>query len=167
MKTFLWTTLFWIVAGIALLLCLWFGNLGTQVLDNGWLAKIMPKNLQTKFCDCDSVITSTLESIDRCAAAELNNCNPEVLDVEEDVGLTWESDTTRLQQPLADIMENQEIIYNYLQDSFASINQSIADIEINSCTPQQGEEPVIDEREQQRLQLQAQIDALQEEMANL
>ena len=32
---------------------------------------------------------------------------------------------------------------------------------------QEIEEPVIDEREQQRLQLQAQIEALQNEMANL
>jgi hypothetical protein len=38
-------------------------------------------------------------------------------------------------------------------------------MQINSL--QEIEEPVIDEREQQRLQLQAQIEALQNEMASL
>jgi hypothetical protein len=36
----------------------------------------MPKNLQSKVCDYDSVVASTLESIDWCAAAEEYNCNP-------------------------------------------------------------------------------------------
>jgi hypothetical protein len=53
MKTFLWTTLFWIIVAIAGLLCLGFGNLGTQVLNNEWVASIMPKNLQSKFCNYD------------------------------------------------------------------------------------------------------------------
>jgi cell division protein FtsB len=71
-----------------------------------------------------------------------------------------------MQEPLSSIIANQEIIYNYLQESVASLNQSIADLQNGNIT-QYVEEPVIDEKEQQRLQLQAQIEALQNEMANL
>ena len=167
MKTFLWTSLFWIIAGIALLLCLWFGNLGTQVLENDWLARIMPKNLQ---CDYDSVVTSTLESIDWCEVAETNGCYPAVEEDNDVENLSW--DMARLQKPLSDIMENQQIIYDYLQESFGSLNksiegvsQSVADLETVGSI--QYAEPVIDEKEKQRLELQAQIEALQEEMENL
>ena len=165
MKTFLWTSLFWIIVAIAWLLCLGFGNLWTQVLDNEWIASITPKNLQTKICDYDSVVASTLESIDWCAAAEEYNCNPAVIEENETEVLSW--DTARLQEPLSSIIANQEIIYNYLQESIANLNQSIANLQNLNYVSQEVEEPVIDEREQQRLQLQAQIDALQNEMANL
>ena len=162
MKTFLWTTLFWIVAAIAWLLCLWFGNLWTQVLDNGWIASVMPKNLKAE--SCDAVVASTLETIDRCAAAEANDCA--VVTEENDLeNLTWE--TAWLQEPLSSIIANQEIIYNYLQESFENIDRSISNLW--NIVPTQGtqEEVIIDEKEQQKLQLQAQIEALQAEMANL
>jgi hypothetical protein len=62
-------------------------------------------------------------------------------------------------------MENQEIIYTYLQESLDNINQSINNLQSNYI--QEESEPIIDEKEQQRLQLQAQIEALQNEMASL
>ena len=158
MKTFLWTSLFWIVAAIAALLCLGFGNLWTQVLDNWWIAKVMPKNIQT--ASCDSVIASAFEWIDWCAAAENYNCTPAVAEENETDDTLW------LQEPLSSIIANQEIIYSYLQDSFARINQSIVDLQ-NNYAVQEVEEPAVDEQEAQRLQLQAQIAALQEELNNL
>jgi len=165
MKTFLWTSLFWIIVVIAGLLCLWFGNLWTQVLDNEWIASIAPKNLQTKICDYDWAIASTLESIDWCAAADANGCNPAIAEENEVEDLSW--DTARLQEPLSSIIANQEIIYSYLQESIADLNQSIASLQNNNYIQPELEEPIIDEREQQRLQLQAQIEALQNEIANL
>ena len=154
MKTLLWTSLFWIVVAIAWLLCLGFGNLWTQVLDNWWLAKVMPNNLQA--VSCDWAVALAFENIDWCATAETYNCYPE----EESDNTAW------LQDPLSSIIANQEIIYSYLQDSFASINQSIVDLQNTYASQSSGEE-VIDERETQRLQIQAQIEALQAEMANL
>ena len=159
MKTFLWTTLFWIVAAIAWLLCLWFGNLWTQVLDNEWLASVMPKNLKAE--SCDAALEAALENMDWCAMAQANNCTLESEDNSD--SLSWE--TARLQEPLSSIIANQEIIYNYLQESIDDLNRSIANLQNNN--PQEVEEPVIDEKEQQRLQLQAQIEALQNEMNNL
>ena len=160
MKTFLWTSLFWIVAAIAWLLCLWFGNLWTQVLENEWIASVMPKNLKAE--SCDAIVASTLETIDRCSAAEANGCSIETKENEtEDLS----GETARLQEPLSSIIANQEIIYSYLQESVASLNQSIANLQNNNL--QGVETPVIDEKEQQRLQLQAQIEALQAEMSNL
>ncbi len=163
MKTFLWTTLFWIVAAIAWLLCLGFGNLWTQVLDNEWIASVMPKNLKAE--SCDTVLEKTLENIDWCAAAESYDCAYENTESESNSGDL--SDTTRLQEPLSSIIANQEIIYNYLQESVANINQSITDLQNNMYVPQETEDTVIDEKEQHRLELQAQIEALQKEMDNL
>ena len=161
MKTFLWTTLFWIVAAIVLLLCLWFWNLWTQVLDNGWIANLLPSNIQTKVCD--PVLSSALEDLDYCAVAQEKNCDSAVKENEEDV-LTW--DMAWIQKPLADIIENQQIIYDYLKESFANTNQSISKLS-NISASVQSETKIIDEKEQKRLQLQSQIEALQDEMANL
>lgn len=122
------------------------------------MAKFLPNNIQAT--SCDSVIASTFEWIDWCAAAENYNCTPAVSEENE------ADDTLWLQEPLSSIIANQEIIYNYLQDSFAKINQSIVDLQ-NNYGPQEVEEDVIDEKESQRLELQAQIEALQEEMNNL
>ena len=126
----------------------------------------MPKNLKAE--SCDAVVTSTLESIDWCAAAKSHDCND--VDVEGKVEetdsdtLTWE--TAWLQEPLSSIIANQEIIYKYLQESVDGLNKSIADLQKGSYVVQE-QEQVIDEKEYQRLQLQAQIDALQAEMSNL
>ena len=147
------------MAAIAWLLCLWFGNLWTQVLDNEWLASVMPKNLKAE--SCDAALEAALENMDWCAMAQANNCTLESEDNSD--SLSWE--TARLQEPLSSIIANQEIIYNYLQESIDDLNRSIANLQNNN--PQEVEEPVIDEKEQQRLQLQAQIEALQNEMNNL
>ena len=154
MKTFLWTTLFWIVAAIAWLLCLGFGNLWTQVLDNEWLASVMPKNLKAE--SCDAVLEATLQDIDRCAAAEANECT---LTTE---GMSW--DTVQFEETLKDILENQKEIINSLQEGFDGTNKAISSLSNSSL---QESEEQIDEKEQQRQELQAQIDALQAEMENL
>ena len=161
MKTFLWTTLFWIVVAIAGLLCLWFWNLWTQVLENGWLASIMPNNLQSKVCE--PVVATAMEWVDRCAEAEANNCVKEEQE-DETESLTWE--TVWLQEPLSSIIANQEIIYKYLQESVENLNKSISELQ-DANALKDSQQTLIDEKEQQKLQLQAQIEALQNEMANL
>lgn len=124
------------------------------------MVKFLPHNVQTKVCE--PIVTSSLEEIDWCAAAEANNCYPII--EEEDVEA--ESLDTSLEDSLQNILTNQQVIYNYLQESFANTNQAINSLSVSNIS-QEIEEPVIDEREQQRLQLQAQIEALQNEMANL
>ena len=159
MKTFLWTTLFWIVAAIAWLLCLWFGNLWTQVLDNEWIASVMPKNLKAE--SCDAVLESALEDMDWCAAAEANNCSLTAEENETDV-TSWD---VSIKESLENIVANQQIIYSYLQESFDWTNKAISNLSSNNS--QDIEEEIIDPKEQQRLELQAQIEALQNEMNNL
>jgi archaellum component FlaC len=78
--------------------------------------------------------------------------------------LSWE--TARLQEPLSSIIANQEIIYNYIQESVNSLNKSISELQ-NAYVSQSSEKNIVDEKQQQKLQLQAQIEALQSEMANL
>ena len=121
----------------------------------------MPKNLQAKVCDYDSAVASALESVDWCTAAEEKECYP----VEKENESENLSDTTRLQEPLSSIIANQEIIYKYLQESVENLNQSIKNLQYDY--QQDADEPVLDEKELQRLQLQAQIAALQSEMENL
>ena len=159
MKTFLWTTLFWIVAAIAWLLCLGFGNLWTQVLDNEWIASVMPKNLKAE--SCDAVLESALEDMDWCAAAEANNCSLTAEENETDV-TSWD---VSIKESLENIVANQQIIYSYLQESFDWTNKAISNLSSNNS--QDIEEEIIDPKEQQRLELQAQIEALQNEMNNL
>ena len=120
----------------------------------------MPKNLKAE--SCDAVVQTTLENMDWCAAAEENNCN--LASQEETEVLSGE--TARLQEPLSSIIANQEIIYKYIQDSFADLNQSINKLQDGDAV-QNTQELLIDKKEQQRLELQAQIEALQAEMANL
>ena len=128
------------------------------------MANFIPKNLQAKICN--PVVASAMEWIDWCAEAEANNCNPVVVEEENEVeNSLWE--TAWLQEPLSSIIANQEIIYNYMQESVASINQSIAALQDNGYGASVVEEQAVDEREQQRLQIQAQIEALQNEMENL
>jgi len=122
----------------------------------------MPKNLQTRVCE--PIVTSALDSIDRCAEADANNCNSVVIEENETEALSWE--TARLQEPLSSIIANQEIIYNYIQESVNSLNKSISELQ-NAYVSQSSEKNIVDEKQQQKLQLQAQIEALQSEMANL
>ena len=121
----------------------------------------MPKNLKAE--SCDAVLKTSLENIDWCAAAEENNCN---LALEEDKSEILSGDTARLQEPLSSIIANQEIIYKYLQESFASTNQLINKLS-NSSIFSESDMKLIDEKEQKRLELQSQIEALQNEMINL
>ena len=122
----------------------------------------MPKNVQTLACDYDSAVASAIEWMDWCAMAEVNNCLPAVQTNNEGIS----EETAWLQEPLSSVIANQEIIYNYLQDSFAKINQSINELQ-TAYLSQTSEQSDADAREAQRLQLQAQIEALQNEMANL
>lgn len=167
MKTFLWTTLFWIVAAIAWLLCLGFGNLWTKVLDNEWIVSFLPNNIQPQ--SCESAVASALESVDWCAEAETNNCYQKDEESEVDVDV---EDENSLEKALETIMDNQQIIFNYLQEWFTSTNQAINNIQVNNS--QEIEEPEIDENAQRKLEiqsqmeeLQAQYSALQTEMASL
>lgn len=153
MKTFLWTTLFWIVVAIAWLLCLGFGNLGTQVVSNSRLARVMPENIQAQ--TCDTVVAQALENIDRCAAAENAECN--LVTSVESGDLKW------IQESLAVIVANQETIFNQMNESFASLQNVSAD-DVASENKVSAEEL---KKQQQKLELQAQIEALQAEMANL
>ena len=122
------------------------------------MVKFLPHNVQTKVCE--PVLTSALDEIDWCAAAEANDCYPEIEEPEIDT-----EDDAQFKETLENIITNQQIIYTYLQESFANTNQTINNMQANSL--QEVVEPVIDEKEQQRLQLQAQIEALQNEMASL
>jgi hypothetical protein len=78
------------------------------------------------------------------------------------------TDDSQIQSTLADIIANQEIIYGQLQESFIATQQMINDLSTTVQSSQQGNGynviQVIDEREIQRQQLQAQIEELKKGM---
>jgi hypothetical protein len=99
--------------------------------------------------------------MDWCAAAEANNCSLTAEENETDV-TSWD---VSIKESLENIVANQQIIYSYLQESFDWTNKAISNLSSNNS--QDIEEEIIDPKEQQRLELQAQIEALQNEMNNL
>ena len=159
MKTFLWTSLFWIILAIAGLLCLWFGNLWTQVLDNGRLASFLPGNVQTKACD--PIVTSTLENIDWCEKAQEAECN--LVTAVETWDLQW------IQESIDAISSNQIKMYEDMKNAFDSMEKKMLWLSYSESVPGEDnmESQLIEKREQQKRELQAQIEALQNEMANL
>ena len=156
MKTFLWTSLFWIILVIAWLLCLGFGNLWTQVLDNAWLAKFMPKNVQT--LACDPVVSSAMEWIDWCEKAQEADCNL-VTAVE-----TW--DLQGIQEAINELVLNQKEMQDEMKTALESIDQKMSWVSVASDEDTL-EQQLIEKREQQKKELQSQIEALQAEMENL
>ena len=111
----------------------------------------MPNDIQAK--SCEPVVASAFENIDRCAAAENAECN--VVTTLASGDIQW------IQESLAAIVANQETIYNKMNESFASLNM---------VTTGEVENKVDEEelkKQQQKLELQAQIEALQKEMENL
>ena len=146
MKTFLWTTLFWIVAAIAWLLCLWFGNLWTQVLDNGWIAKFLPHNIQATACE--PVVTETLKWIDWCEQAQEAECNL-VTTVE-----TW--DLQWIQASIEALLSWQALMYDEMKESLNSLNEKItweASDELNNLSDSESKLA----KEQKKKELQEQL----------
>lgn len=140
------------------------------------MAKFLPHNVQRQLCE--PLVVSAVENIDWCSTAEEKGCYPEEVVQEESENV----DVQELVESLNILSTNQETIYNQMNSSFVQLDNYYADLQqmmfnlSNICSVQQQyyvepvyveEEPVIDEREQQRLELQAQIEALQNEMNNL
>jgi len=139
------------------------------------MAKFLPHNIQGQLCD--PLIASAVENIDWCTTAEAKGCYPEADTQEESTSV----DIQELVESLNILSTNQETIYNQMNSSFVQLDGYYADLQqmmsnlSSVCSVQQyyvepayvEEQPVIDEREQQRLELQAQIEALQNEMNNL
>lgn len=133
------------------------------------MVKYLPNNI--KPMDCESAVASALEWVDRCATAEEKWCYPVV---DENVSQQEAVNMQELIDTLGVLSSNQETIYNQMNEYFASIMQNFTTLAemyystpVNNVQEEVVEEPVIDEKEQQRLELQAQIDALQAQMENL
>ena len=133
------------------------------------MVKYLPHNVQT--AACEPVVASAMENIDWCWTAESYGCYPAV--VENENQQEDSLDMQALIDSLNVLSTNQETIYNQINDHYSSIMQNFSTLaEMYYSHPvnvvdESVVEPVIDEREQQRLELQAQIEALQYQMENL
>ena len=120
MKTFLWTSLFWILAAIACLLCLGFGNLWTQVRDNWWIASIMPRNLKAE--SCDAAVTAAMQNVDWCGTAKNHNCGCGNSEDKGNLDIQGVLDSINI------LSSNQETIYNQMNESFATLLQNFSSL---------------------------------------
>lgn len=120
---------------------------------------LLPNNVQTKACD--PVVETALESIDWCEQAQNAECN---LDIATE---TWDSQW--IQSSIDVLSQNQMKIYEEMKASFASLENKISSLNTYGWVPVENdiERQLMEKREQQRKELQAQIEALQSEMANL
>ena len=120
---------------------------------------------------CDPIVASAVEWIDWCAAAENHGCYVTETEDEDTNDEDTNDESVNMQElidSLSVLSSNQETIYNQINNYYSSIMQNLSSLaEMCSSSVVEPAEAVIDEREQQRLQLQAQIDALQSEMINL
>ena len=115
---------------------------------------------------CDPIVASAVEWIDWCAAAENHGCY--VTETENEDVNDESVNMQELIDSLSVLSSNQETIYNQINNYYSSIMQNLSSLaEMCSSSVVEPAEAVIDEREQQRLQLQAQIEALQYQMENL
>ena len=106
-------------------------------------------------CECPEVSEDIEDSIEvvEPEAVESEVVEPEV-DINESVNV---------------LLNNQWTIYNDMISSFVQLQQMISELAV-TCSAQSvvvPAEPIIDEKEQQRLELQAQIEALQAQMQSL
>lgn len=145
MKTFLWTTLFWIIIVIAGLLCLWFGNLWTQVLENEWMTSFLPNNLKNKVCE--PVIATALDDVNWCEKAQDADCNL-VTAVE-----TW--DLQGIQESINAMLSWQAKMYEYMNESFTQLNEKVA--RVNSVDESNSEDQSLAAKEQKKKELQEQL----------
>jgi hypothetical protein len=85
------------------------------------MIKFLPENMQTRACE--PVVASALEDIDRCAAAEANNCTSTLVETGDAENLP--EDTAWMQEALSTVLANQETMYNEMMASFTSLNAKI------------------------------------------
>jgi len=106
-------------------------------------------------CECPEASEDTEDSVE---VVEPELVESEVAEPEIDIN-----------ESMNILLNNQGTIYNDMISSFAQLQQMVSDLAV-TCSAQAdvvSAEPVIDEKEQQRLELQAQIEALQAQMASL
>ncbi len=116
----------------------------------------MPKNVQT--LACDPVVASTMETIDWCEKAQEADCN--LVTAVETGDLQW------IQEAINDIVLSQKEMQTEMKSALESIEQKVSWVAVASDEDTL-EKQLIEKREQQKKELQSQIEALQAEMENL
>jgi len=118
----------------------------------------MPKNIQT--LTCDPVVASAMETIDWCEKAQEADCNL-VTAVE-----TW--DLQGIQEAISDMVLSQNEMKSEIKEALESMEQKISWLWASSTSEENTlEKQLVEKREQQKKELQSQIEALQAEMENL
>ena len=182
MKTFLWTSLFWILAVIAGILCLGFFNLFDPVIPQAdtYLAQflwdstkgiiiedflasddfkktkqfdtLLAENCVVPACDCPVEIHETV-----CPTLECPKCEEKICpDCEQSVPQVqnYGEDFGILKEGVASMLSNQALILNSVQ----VISQQISSLKVACESP---------EVAQKKTEIQSKIEALQAEMVNL
>lgn len=116
----------------------------------------MPKNVQT--LTCEPVVASSLETIDWCEKAQEADCNL-VTAVE-----SW--DLQGIQEAINELVVNQKEMQSEMKSALESIELKMSSVNVETDADTL-EKQLVEKREQQKKELQSQIEALQAEMENL
>lgn len=116
----------------------------------------MPKNVQT--LACDPVVSSAMEWIDWCEKAQEADCNL-VTAVE-----SW--DLQGIQEAINELVVNQKELQSEMKSALESIEQKMSSSSAVTDADTL-EKQLVEKREQQKKELQSQIEALQAEMESL
>ena len=179
MKTFLRTTLFWLIAGIAFLLVSGFGNIFNPAFPQHWLVHILPESTMTEIGDyAVNEFQDTLDLNIICPSAT-DLCPTETADEDSLANIAEipaiESTTTTIQETtlnttLHELLQGQALLSQQINEQMKQLSQQMSQqLQQVSlvCQTGEGQQTFIDPAEQKRLELQAQIEALQSEMANI
>ena len=122
------------------------------------MIKFLPENMQTRACE--PVVASAMETIDWCEKAQEADCNL-VTAVE-----TW--DLQGIQEAISDMVLSQNEMKSEIKEALESMEQKISWLWASSTSEENTlEKQLVEKREQQKKELQSQIEALQAEMENL
>lgn len=172
MKTFLWTTLFRIVALIAFLVVSGFGNIVNPVFDQSYLTKVLPASVSAKIEE--SAVNNFKTSPELCTEAE-NVCifqtentpeqTQEIENTEETTNST-ETQKPTISNEIEQVLQWQSVLSQQLNDQFNQLMQQINTMKM-SCSSDDTITETVDVNAQKKAELQAQIESLQNEMQGL
>ncbi|MDR0369662.1 MAG: hypothetical protein LBH96_04035 [Candidatus Peribacteria bacterium] len=172
MKTFLWTTLFRIVAIIAFLVISGFGDIVNPVFDQTYLTRVLPVSVRAKIGE--TAVNNFKTSPELCTEAE-NVCIFDTMGSTTDETSTTETidtneptETTATTDVLTQLFQGQSLLSYQIEEQFKQLSNQINTMQVVCSTTETAtSQPEIDPVEQRKQEIKTQIEALQTEMQNL
>lgn len=170
MKTFLWTSLFWIFAAFVCVFGLGYCNMPfAPFISNNWLASITPNNIRQEIASkyneeyqidydfeeiCKNLVEEEKVEEPEEIVNEKSQKNEEIVETENK-----ENDVD-----LSVIIENQHVIYWKIVENYENIIKTLVEIKTSCSNTWRNDVSVVDEKMKKKLELEYQIQELQDQL---